>query len=223
MDDYSRQLEDVIKQMLKPIRGIPLKLVIESLCNHTILPFDKTDVKDKQLLDNLVKIVEIAGKNINKVGIKRKRPNEVGNDIEPFIKEALNSNGYPSRTPSTISGHQKAMGYPDIEFTDEFNRINYLECKTYNLENIHTTQRSFYLSPSEDFKITKDAHHFIVSYEIFEETRTQNLNIYKCKSWKIISAEKLLVDVKYEFNSDNARLYHRDLILAEGRLDSPFF
>lgn len=223
MDEYSKQLENVIKQMLKPIKGIPLKLVIESLCNHTILPFDKTDPKDKQLLDNLIKIVEIAGKEINKVGIKRKRPNEVGNDIEPFIKEALNSNGYRSRTPSTISGHQKAMGYPDIEFTDEFNRINYLECKTYNLENIHTTQRSFYLSPSEDFKITKDAHHFIVSFEIFEETRTQNLNIYKCKSWKIISAEKLLVDVKYEFNSDNARLYHRDLILAEGRLDSPFF
>jgi len=218
MDKYSEQLEDIIKQMLKPLKGIPLKLVIESLCNHTILPFDQSDPKDKLLLENLIKVTEIAGKNINKVGIQRKRPNEVGNDIEPFIKDALNSVGYRSRTPSTITGHQKAMGYPDIEFIDESNRTNYLECKTYNIETINTTQRSFYLSPSEDFKITKDAHHFIVSFEIFEEARIGNQNLYKCRGWKILSAEKLLVDVKYEFNSDNARLYHKDLILAEGKL-----
>jgi hypothetical protein len=216
MDKYSEQLENIIKQMLKPLKGIPLKLVIESLCNHTILPFDESDPKDKLLLENLIKIMEVAVKNINNVGIQRKRPNEVGNDIEPFIKDALNSFGYTSRTPSTITGHQKTMGYPDIEFIDDFNRTNYLECKTYNIETINTTQRSFYLSPSEDFKITKDAHHFIVSFEVYEESQIGNQNLYKCRGWKILSAEKLLVDVKYEFNSDNARLYQKDLILAEG-------
>ncbi len=36
--------------------------------------------------------------------------------------------------------------------------------------------------------------------------------------WKILSVEKLLVDVKYEFNVDNARLYVKDLLLAEGTL-----
>ena len=112
----------------------------------------------------------------------------------------------------------KAAGYPDIEFVDEFGRTNYLECKTYNLENVTTTQRSFYLSPSEDFKITQDAHHLVVSFEIYVASRQERENIYKCRSWKIVSVETLPVDVKHEFNSDNARLYAKDLILAEGKL-----
>ena len=118
----------------------------------------------------------------------------------------------------TKSGKTKAAGYPDIEFTDEFGRTNYLECKTFNIENIGTTQRSFYLSPSEDFKVTKDAHHFVVSFEIYVEGRKGNNHIYKCRSWKVLSVEKLLVDVKYEFNSDNLRLYARENLLAEGAL-----
>ena len=126
--------------------------------------------------------------------------------------------GYPAQTPKTTTGKSKATGYPDIEFIDEFGRANYLECKTYNIENISTTQRSFYLSPSEEFKITKDAHHLIVSFEIFVAGTSGRNNIFNCKSWKIISIENLLVDVKYEFNSDNRRLYSEDLILAEGTL-----
>ena len=31
-----------------------------------------------------------AGKEINKTGILRPRPNEVGNDIEPYVRNALN-------------------------------------------------------------------------------------------------------------------------------------
>lgn len=78
--------------------------------------------------------------------------------------------------------------------------------------------RSFYLSPSEEFKITKDAHHIVVSFEAFVAGNKRGKYIFKCRSWKIISLEKLLVDVKYEFNSDNKRLYSPDLVLAEGKL-----
>lgn len=42
--------------------------------------------------------------------------------------------------------------------------------------------------------------------------------IYLSKGWKILSIEDLNVDVKYEFNSDNRRLYKPELILAEGNL-----
>ncbi len=92
--------------------------------------------------------------------------NWVRKQYRTFIKEALNKNGYKASTPSAKNGKKKSTGYPDIEFVDEFNRINYLECKTFNIENINTTQRSFYLSPSEDFKVTVNAHHFAISYEI---------------------------------------------------------
>ncbi len=110
------------------------------------------------------------------------------------------------------------MGYPDIEFIDEFGRVNYLECKTFNIENIHTSQRSFYLSPSDDFKVTRDAHHFIISFEIFVKGKKKNNNIYNCRSWKILSIENMEVDVKYEFNTDNKRMYVNEFILAEGKI-----
>jgi len=73
----------------------------------------------------------------------RSRPNEVGNDIEPYIKSALNSLGLNADVPIGPKGRKKSTGYPDILFW--FNKSPYyLECKTYNIENIETTQRSFY-------------------------------------------------------------------------------
>jgi hypothetical protein len=217
-DDYTKKLEHVIKQMLQPVRGIPFNLVIEALSSYKVIPFDLDSREDIILLDTLKTVAKEAGQEINRVGIRRTRPNEVGNDIEPFIKDVLNKRGYKANVPRTISGVRKTTGYPDIEFVDEFGRINYLECKTYNIDNIATTQRSFYLSPSEDFKITQDAHHFVISYEIYIDGREGRNNIHKCRSWKVLSLEKLVVDVKYEFNSDNLRLYNEELVLSEDKL-----
>ncbi len=214
-DDYTNKLENVIKQMLQPVRGIPFNLVIEALSNYKVIPFDPESKNDMALLNALISVATEAGKAVNRVGIRRTRPNEVGNDIEPFVKDALIKRGYTADIPMTAVGKRKATGYPDIEFVDEFGRYSYLECKTYNIENVATTQRSFYLSPSEDFKITRDAHHFAVSYEIYVDGREGRYNIYKCRGWKLLSLEDLSVDVKYEFNSDNLRLYSKELVLAE--------
>lgn len=218
-NDYTKKLENVIKQMLQPLKGIPLSLVISGISGHEIIPLNPNDEKDIKVLDKLKMVANTAGIEFNKNDIIRPRPNEIGNDIEGYVKNALRHHGYSADTPASRSGKKKSMGYPDVQFTDDYNRINYLECKTYNIENINTSQRSFYLSPSDDFKITRDAHHFVLSYEIFVSGRTGNKNIFKCRSWKILSIENLEVDVKYEFNSDNARLYAIDLILAEGKID----
>ncbi|MBF8266145.1 MAG: Type II site-specific deoxyribonuclease [Dehalococcoidia bacterium] len=123
-------------------------------------------------------------------------------NIEPLAKSANNV---------TLS-KAKGLGWP--RFFTPF-RMTFARG---SIENISTTQRSFYLSPSEEFKITKDAHHIVVSFEAFVAGNKGGKYIFKCRSWKIISLEKLLVDVKYEFNSDNKRLYSPDLILAEGEL-----
>lgn len=217
-EEYTKHLENVIKQMLTPLKSIPLNLVIEGISGYKIIPFNGKDGKDKAVLENLIKACKIAGENVNAQGILRTRPNEVGNDIEPFVRDALRSLGYKADAPSTMTGSKKSAGYPDIEFIDEFGRASYLECKTFNIENVHTTQRSFYLSPSENFKITRDAHHFLVSFEISGEPTRSRQSVFKCRSWKLLSLETLLVDVKYEFNSDNARLYAKDHLLAEGKL-----
>lgn len=213
--DYTSSLDHVIKQMLRPIKNIPLNLVIESICGYKILPFNNKDPKDREILVELIKIAKNVSKEINVSGIKRKRVNEVGNDIEIFVKNQLNKNGFKADIPRTKNGKRKATGYPDIEFVDKFNRINYLECKTFNFDNQITTQRSFYLSPCEEFKVTHDAHHFAMSFEMEARKKMGDYNLYFCNNWKILDLEKLDVDVKYEFNADNKRLYEKSNILAE--------
>lgn len=210
-----RKIIQFIEKQLKPLQNIPLRLVIRALSGYEIIPFNKNDEKDQILLKKLVKVAQLAAENINKVGIITKRPNEVGNAIEKYVKEALNKVGFSASTPFTATGKKKATGYPDIEFVDDYGRTNYLECKTHNKETIHTSQRTFYLSPSSDFKVTKNAHHLVLSYEIYESGQISSKRIYKCRSWKILSIANLLVDIKYEFNSDNKRLYSTDLILQQ--------
>ncbi len=214
--EYTKKLESVIRQMLTPLKSLPFPLVVEGISNHKVLPFNSNDSKDLKVLETLKSVAVHAGRKINENGILRSRPNEVGNDIEAFVKSSMNEIGYKAETPKTRGGKRKTTGYPDLRFIDEFGRAHYLECKTFNIENIDTTQRSFYLSPSDDFKVTEDALHFVMSFEILEKTRKGSQNLYHCRTWKILTLDKLYVDVKYEFNSDNARLYDEDLILAEG-------
>ena len=217
-DEYTLKLENVIEQMLQPLKNIPLSLVVSVISKYKVIPFNPNNTKDKKVLNMEKQVADIGGKEFNKKHITSNRVNEIGNHIEKFVKDALNKCNYKADVPMTKNGKKKATGYPDIQFKDEFNRINYLECKTYNINNIGTTQRSFYLSPSENFKITCNAHHFVLSYEIFVFKNKNGRNIYKCKSWKILSIENLEVDVKYEFNSDNKRLYSKNLLLAEGEI-----
>jgi hypothetical protein len=220
-EEYTKRLENVIKQMLKPLKDIPFNLVIEIMTGKRVISFDFKEQDHKEVLEKLKQGAKNAGREINKIGIARPRPNEVGNDIEPYVRSALNSMGLNADVPKGAKGHKKSTGYPDILFW--FNdKPFYLECKTYNIENLETTQRSFYFSPSDEFKVIYDAPHFILSYEIYVAGEEQQNHIYKCKHYKILSIEALSLDVKYEFNSDNRRMYSgKDgtIILAEGQIE----
>ena len=219
-EKYISKLEDAIKQMLLPLKDIPFNLVIESLTGKRVIPFDPNNPQDEEILDILKNVALIAGKMINKEGIVRARANEVGNDIENFVKSTMQDYNLNPDIPSGASGRKKAMGYPDIIFYHR-RKPYYLECKTYNQENIGTTQRSFYFSPSEDFKVIYNTHHFIISYEMYVVDRKGSKNVYKCRHWKVLSLESLSLDVKYEFNSDNKRLYSGEdgtILLAEGKV-----
>lgn len=219
-DDYTKRLENVIKQMLTPLKDIPFNLVIETMTGKKVISFDFKDSDHKKVLKLLKQTALISGNEINKTGILRPRPNEVGNDIEPFIKNTLNSLKLNADVPTGPSGNRKSTGYPDILFWLN-KKPYYLECKTYNIENIETTQRSFYFSPSDEFKVIYDAPHFLISFEIYVAGESGRNHIYKCKHYKILSLSALSLDVKYEFNSDNKRMYSgKDgtIILDEGEI-----
>ncbi|MDI6749003.1 MAG: hypothetical protein QMD73_02345 [Rhodocyclaceae bacterium] len=199
---YITRLEGVIRQMLQPLKGVPFNLVIEAMTGHRVLEFDIGKSEHRQLLDALVSGAVAAGEAINRVGIASRRVNEVGNKIEPFVRDALNAlPGARADIPATTSGRRKSAGYPDIEFTFGGTTC-YLECKTFNPETAETTQRSFYFSPSAEFKVTRDALHFLLSYEMHRLGER-----YKTTRFKLLALESLSLDVKHEFNSDNQRLY----------------
>lgn len=216
--DYINRLEGVIKQMLTPLKDIPFNLVIESMTGRKVTPFDKENSQDQELLNVLIKVAKDTSVAINKKGIESKRPNEVGNYVEPYVRETMENYDLKPDIPSSSNGKKKNVGYPDVVFFYK-GRPQYLECKTYNFQNVATTQRSFYFSPSENFKVIYDAHHFILSYQMEMVSQNKGLGIYKCKHFKILSCETLSLDVKYEFNSDNARMYsgrNGTIILNEG-------
>jgi hypothetical protein len=202
----SQELQGVIAQMLKPLKGLSMKIVVEGLSGNKVIPFNKNSPHDLEVLETLQKVAENVKNYVAKNPIESKRVNEVGNKVEPIVKEELNKIGFKAQTPNG-----KSTGYPDLEFFDESDRLHYLECKTYNIKNIDTTQRSFYLSPSENFKIRQNAIHFGISFEV-EDIGNQK---YKINGWKILDFSELELDVKYEFNSNNRKMYQQNLILAE--------
>jgi hypothetical protein len=81
-----------------------------------------------------------------------------------------------------------------------------LECKTYNIKNIETTQRAFYFSPSEQFKITCDALHLLLAFQL-ERTERNGKNAFVPVHWRLITLQDLRVDLKHEFNQHNRNMY----------------
>lgn len=212
-EDYIANLESLVKQIIKPLKKIPLNLIVESVFKTKILPFDLTKIENQTLLSDLERVAQIAGNEVNvSGGIKSKRPNEAGNYIEIYVKNALCSVGYQPSTKTTKSGKNRAAGYPDFQFQDKTGRWCFLECKTFNIKNIDTTQRSFFLSPSTDSKVNFDGLHLAISFELAVKN-----DKFLCQSYKILSLENLTCDLKQEFNSDNKRLYSQDVVVAEGK------
>ncbi len=60
--DYVNRLENVIKQMLTPLKDIPFNLVIESLTGKKVIPFDFNNQEDKEILDILKRLLSLLGK-----------------------------------------------------------------------------------------------------------------------------------------------------------------
>jgi len=215
--DYIKQLEETIGKFLEPLRGIPFTVAIKALTGFRVLTFEPSVEQNMKLLKQLSKAAKLGGKKVFENGIFTARPNEAGNHIEPFIIDALRHVGLKAGKPVTKSGKRKAAGYPDIQIEDEWNRTIYLDCKTYNTLTKDQTFRTFYFSPSEDPKITKNAFHLLMSFEL-DTAERKGKRAFIPISWQIYTLDKLLIQVKHEFNASNKDLYTKEALLAQGRI-----
>jgi len=221
MDDKKRAelLEAALARMLEPLRDIPFSAIVRAVAQCRIIPVDASDATDAALIKKLTATAEHCGREIKQTPIIRPRPNEVGNDVEAYVLRGAAASGLKCERPSTAGGRSKSVGYPDIIIREAGDRVSYLECKIYAAGSEDTTFRSFYLSPSEDAKICHDARHLLLAFEM---TRTPIANSsnsqFTAAGYKIVDLHDLLCDVKYEFNSDNRRLYRQGAVLAQGRI-----
>lgn len=219
MDDKERLivLEQALAQMLKPIRGIPFSVIVKSMSERQVIQIDKNDAVDQELIHALESAITICASELKSKPIRRPRPNEVGNDVEAYVMRALLQTGLNALRPTSKAGLGKATGYPDILLQDAAKRDTYLECKIFAHGAAETTMRSFYLSPSESFKVSKDARHLLLAFGMEASAISGSRDsLYIPRSYKLIDLHDLLCDVKYEFNSDNRRLYAPSMILSHG-------
>jgi len=216
-DNYTSLLEGVVRKILEPLEGVPLKHVVKLVTGHSVLEFDPLAENNAKLLKQLEEAAKKAGQQANAEGLWSARPNEVGNRIEKHVKRALASEGLIVFDPQTKRGKSKA-GYPDIGVEDAQGRTVYLECKTYEPGKENQSFRTFYWKVSKDTKVTKDAFHLVLTYsrERTQELNEQRENRYRFLTWGIYNVEDLPLNLKPEFFASNKAMYTGGALLAHG-------
>jgi hypothetical protein len=203
-----------LAELTKPSKALPFKTVIQATTGHRVLDFDTNNPVHVELRNKIMRAAALAGQRARKEGISAARANEAGNHLEPFVRAALRDAGLEAHVPVTTAGQAQVTGYPDIEILSA--PPVYLELKTYSATTANTTQRSFYYSPSERPKVTHDALHLLLAYELEKTTRDRQ-TIFVPVRWKLISLQDLQVDLKFEFNQSNRGLYgNSKTVLDEG-------
>jgi hypothetical protein len=199
--------ERALAELTRPAKKLPFKSVIHATTGHRVLDLDLSNPAHADLRAKLLKAAALAGEQARKDGLAAGRPNEAGNHLEPFVRAALQEAGLEARIPRTTADRAQVVGYPDVEITGPV--PCYLELKSYNAASVNTTQRSFYYSASETPKVTRDAVHLLLAYEL-EKVERDGQALFVPRHWKLISLQDLEVDLKFEFNQSNRGLYGND-------------
>ena len=196
-----------LAELTKPAKRIPFKEVILATTHQHILDFNTNNASHRELFQKISTAASSALTNARSAGLFSARANEAGNHMESFVRAALKEAGLNARVPITTAGEAQAVGYPDVEILSDL--PCYVELKTYNASTANTMQRSFYYSPSEHPKVTRDALHLLLAYEL-ERTERNDKTVFTPTHWKLITLQDLEVDLKFEFNQSNRGLYGKE-------------
>ena len=175
---------------------LPLEAVVEALSGYRILDWQGEEQ------EGLAEVADAILQKVRESPLSAARPNEVGNRLEEVVRTALENMDWPVDRPAGPSGRRRSAGYPDLEFMAG-DRAFYLEVKAFSSGTESSTQRTFYLSPSDDFKVTRDAFHLLLACEIVPVGQ----DTYGLRSVKWLDLRTLECRLKPEFNASNRDLY----------------
>ena len=205
-----------LAELAGPAKAIPFKTVVLATTGHRVLDFDTNNPAHVELWRNIARAAVRAGEMAHTTGLTSARANEAGNRLESWVRGALKEVGLNARVPLNATQRAQSAGYPDIEIVGVV--PCYLELKTYSAATANTTQRAFYYSPSEAPKVTRDALHLLLAYELTREQR-DGTTVFVPVRWKLLTLQDLEVDLKFEFNQSNRGLYGtRKAMLEEGQV-----
>jgi hypothetical protein len=194
-------VDALVEEMMSEIPPLPLPLLIEAISGFEVIDWKG---EDRERLEAAAQeTIEL----INQEGVGANRVNEVGNYVEEYIKRSLENRGFKVATPMAQNGRRRSTGYPDLEVFDD-DTFLYIEVKTYNPKNVNTTQRSFYLSPSTNPKITRDAYHLLIAFAM--QPHPDKPKTWTCERVKFLDLYNLTCNIKFEFNASNRDLYSKE-------------
>ena len=184
--------------------------VIRKICGRKVLRVDPSNTDDARLVRAMDRVAGTAMRETQRNPIIRSRPNEVGNDVEKYVKSAI-----ADEPGLDLVSMRRSMGYPDILVRVDDSRWVYIECKTYSSRNVGASLRSFYVSPSDSFKVQHDAVHLALSFEMNAEPIVSGDSEYTASGFKIVDLYDLPCYLKSEWNSSNRELYSTSRLLAD--------
>ncbi len=203
---------------LRDFGPLPFREAVRVTTGRAVLTLNTNEVQHRELIDRLRVAADGALKAARESGIAAGRPNEAGNNLEPIVRDALHRAGLSGVVPTNAAGTQQVAGYPDMEIGGPV--PCYFELKTYSARTHESSQRTFYYSASARPKITKDALHLLLAFELERQQRGNN-NVFTPVRWTLVTLEDLEVELKLEFNQSNRKLYAEEAVIASGAVENP--
>lgn len=211
-------LHAALAELKRPVRSVPFRDVIWATTGHRVLSLDTNDSGHRRLVQLIQQAAGLAAQQARAQGLSAARANEAGNAIEPLVRQALRQVGLPAQVPTNTAGRAQVAGYPDLQIAGPV--PCYLELKTYSAGTAQSSQRTFYYSPSATPKVTHDAVHLLLAFEL-EPWPQVGRTAFVPVGWTLLTLEDLRVDLKLEFNQSNRGLYGRpEPVLGRGRLEA---
>jgi hypothetical protein len=202
-------------------KDVSFSHLIETSTGRQVLPFNRADPVDAEILAELEDALRIVLRRFNQpdsITNRESRINEVSSYFEVALIEELDrAPEFECSFPRTSEGNLQRAGYPDIQIRHvDSGRIVYLDPKLVQEGSLDSSLRTFYFTPQiETNKVLNDANHLLVGIE-----HDGNTGKWQFLRWHLVDLSAFKVSLKAEFQANNQDIYRPEQIITTGSPDS---